>query len=474
MTKFNPLTLVALISLFLIAPAHAVNSINVQTFNPSTSDHFVLLEDGYKSEWPRIAKYYLGLNYNYVSEPLVALDSTNSVKAYNIIDSIQTFDAFFGFKAGNNFGLFIGMPIHTISYSALSPANFPHGTNSGIGDLKIMAKIRLTDDVSPTSVALIPEFHLPTGNTENFVSDASTYVAGRLAVERVFENFTLIGNVGYATASNAIYQDATFVNGIDYRKRLILGIGGYLPFSDTVGMNVEFSNINMIPFDKSLNPNDAYAGIRVVANDGLIFTGGASIGKIGGPGGSDVRAIAGVRYTLFEDNKQAPQPIALPAATPAPTPLPVATPMPTPVTAVAPLPTPVSTPAPVIIDSAPRAVMQARQIEVLTPISFENNSYTLTTESRETLEDVATLLRKNKKSYKKVLIDGHTSKVGTDKYNLKLSLERAKAVKAYLVKRGIPATSVEARGYGFRKPKVAWTDAKAESINRRVEFIIVK
>ena len=466
MKNSRKLLALTLLTLFASTQTFAVNSINVQTFNPSTSDHFVFLEDGFKSEWPKHVKYYFGANYNYVTEPLVALNNDQASKAYNIIDNIQTFDFFFGFKAANNLGLFIAAPVHIVAYSpyvnANLPAFYPRSSASGFGDLKLLAKIRITDDTSNTSVALIPEFHLPTGSSENFVSDASTYFAIRAAIERHFDTFTLLGNIGYAAASNATYNDPSFSAGIDYRKRLILGIGGYFPVDDQWGVNAEFNNISTIPSDKALNPNDAYLGLRYATSGGTIFTGGASMGKIGGPGGAAARFIAGIRYDLYNDVAQTPRPLAYTPPAPQPTPFVAATPFPSP------------GPQVTVIESTSRVIMQAKRIEILRPIMFENDSYNLMPDSRQTLDDVATLMLKHKSAYKKVLIDGHTSSIGTDKYNLSLSLARARAVKTYLETRSVPPAVLEPRGFGRSQPKVPATEPNAADINRRVEFIIVK
>ena len=464
----------AIASIFFgVQNAHAVESINVQTFNPSTSDHFVLIEDGFKSEWPKTAKYYFGVNYNYVSEPLVALDSSGSYKAYDIINSIQTLDLMFGFKPSPKFGLFFGVPIHYIGFPDAPAAGFPTGSNTAFGDLKLLAKIRLTDETSATSVALIPEFHLPTGSTENFVSDASTYVGGRLAIEHTYNNFTLAGNLGFATASNSIYQIASPAEGIDYRRRFMFGLGGFMPFNDTLGMNMEFSSIHMLPFNNTLNPNELYVGLRDVANENLILTLGASLGRIGGVGGQTYRVIAGLRCTLYEEEKQAPvvyspPPVVPVKPMPAPRPIIVAKAMPTPVA-----PAPVVA-VPVTSTAKPQAILQAKRIELLTPINFEEGSTQLTYESKGVLDEVADVMKKNHAAYKKILIDGHTNKIGGDKYNLKLSLNRAKAVKSYLMKKGIPAKDLQARGFGLRKPKISYSEVNAMEINRRVEFIVVK
>jgi len=439
-------------------PSLAVQSIDVQTFNPSTSDHFVLIEDAFQSEWPKVAKFYFGANYNYVDEPLVALNAAGTEKAFDIVKQIQTLDLFFGFKPSPKLGLFFGAPIHFIGYPSFPQAGFKSGSATGFGDLKLMAKIRLTNDLSPVAVALIPEIHLPTGDTENFVSDASTYLAARLSIEHQFADWTFAANLGFATAPNSIYVDPSFSQGIDYRHRLMFGFGGFLPFNDQWGMNVEFNSIHMLPFDSSLNPNELYAGLRNAPSDNVVLTLGASLGRIGGPEGQNYRVIAGIRYTGYAE----PSPAPLPVYTPAPMPSATPWPSPTPYSVIA-------TPTP-----QPKAIMRARRIEILQPINFENNSARLVYDAKGVLDDVASLMKKHKRTFKKILVDGHTNKLGTDQHNLKLSIARALAVKNYLMSRGIPAKWMEARGFGERKPKVPYTDPNAMEINRRVEFIVVK
>jgi outer membrane protein OmpA-like peptidoglycan-associated protein len=470
-SDMKKILVLALVGVFALN-AQAVESINVQTFNPSTSDHFVFLEDGMRSEWPKVPKYLFGVNYNYVSDPLVATNGAQNSSNFNIINSIQTVDLFFGFKPTDKFAIFFGIPIDTVTYPD-QPGNsmLPVGNATVLGDLKIMGKIRITDDLSPTAITLIPEFHLPTGDGYNFVSDDSTYLAIRMAIEHQFDNLTLTGNIGFATASNSRYITQFSNQNIDYRKRLLFGIGAFIPFNNAWGMNIEFSSINMIPFDKNLNPNDFYVGLRTALSESMALTFGGSIGKIGGPTGQTFRGVAGLRYTFFDEdaekkNREHPQRVAdtstvLPAATPFPSingPTPVA-----PIAAAPILPTYIA---------GHGAVMKAKRIELLYPISFENESARITGDSVGVLNDVAAILKKNQKSYKKILIDGHTSSIGDDAYNVKLSLARSKAVKAYLVKTGIPANKLFARGFGRRVPKVSYAEPRAAEINRRVEFIV--
>jgi OOP family OmpA-OmpF porin len=67
-------------------------------------------------------------------------------------------------------------------------------------------------------------------------------------------------------------------------------------------------------------------------------------------------------------------------------------------------------------------------------------------------------------------IAGHTDATGTRTGNLRLSLARAEAVRAYLVLRGVPADRLVARGYGPDEPIANNRTAQGRAMNRRVEL----
>lgn len=70
-------------------------------------------------------------------------------------------------------------------------------------------------------------------------------------------------------------------------------------------------------------------------------------------------------------------------------------------------------------------------------------------------------------------ISGHTDNTGSDEINNKLSLERANAVKDYLLNGNIDSSRIRTKGYGKSKPKADNSTEEGRQINRRVEIEIL-
>ncbi|OGS37172.1 MAG: hypothetical protein A2506_01520 [Elusimicrobia bacterium RIFOXYD12_FULL_66_9] len=104
----------------------------------------------------------------------------------------------------------------------------------------------------------------------------------------------------------------------------------------------------------------------------------------------------------------------------------------------------------------------------LPKIQFEFDKAEVTPESYHTLDLIAEVLTQNQ--HLKLLVLAHTDSVGTQEYNLELSDRRAKAVKEFLVLKGLPPPSVRYRGYGFSQPRADNSTEEGRAKNRRVEF----
>jgi len=105
-------------------------------------------------------------------------------------------------------------------------------------------------------------------------------------------------------------------------------------------------------------------------------------------------------------------------------------------------------------------------------VYFETGKAIINPKSFKELDEMAEYM-KLKKSFV-IEIAGHTDNVGTAESNLKLSQDRANSVRAYLIKKGIAATRVQAKGYGDTQP-IANNDTDAnKQKNRRTEVRVIK
>lgn len=107
----------------------------------------------------------------------------------------------------------------------------------------------------------------------------------------------------------------------------------------------------------------------------------------------------------------------------------------------------------------------------LNNIFFIRGRAELTKNSYSELGSLVELLKENMEM--KIEIGGHTDNVGKPHLNVKLSEDRAKAIKKYLVSQGISAKRLKTKGYGGSVPIANNKYEYTRKLNRRVEFIIL-
>lgn len=142
-----------------------------------------------------------------------------------------------------------------------------------------------------------------------------------------------------------------------------------------------------------------------------------------------------------------------------------------PVAPLAPTPAPPPAAAEYNAGSATGPVEVPRRL-VLEGVNFEFDKATLRPEDREVLD-------KNIDELKqwgdiKIEVSGHTDSIGTDRYNMGLSLRRADTVRSYLVNKGISADRLVTKGYGESQPIASNDTEEGRFQNRRVELNQIK
>ncbi len=107
--------------------------------------------------------------------------------------------------------------------------------------------------------------------------------------------------------------------------------------------------------------------------------------------------------------------------------------------------------------------------EAVKNLEFDFGKATIREHSYESLDRLATLLMNKHFNLK---LAGYTDNVGSADYNLRLSRDRAQAIKTYLTGKGVQDAQIQAEGYGKAHPIASNKSAKGRQTNRRVEFTL--
>jgi outer membrane protein OmpA-like peptidoglycan-associated protein len=103
-------------------------------------------------------------------------------------------------------------------------------------------------------------------------------------------------------------------------------------------------------------------------------------------------------------------------------------------------------------------------------VRFDFNKSTLTAQAKTNLDKLVTVFTEYPDT--NIVIYGYTDSSGADDYNLKLSQQRAEAVKSYLSKKGVSSARFTTTGMGEADPIESNETDAGRSKNRRVEFAI--
>ncbi len=116
--------------------------------------------------------------------------------------------------------------------------------------------------------------------------------------------------------------------------------------------------------------------------------------------------------------------------------------------------------------------VQAKEREIndalLNAVLFDFDSYKLTKEAKDILDNAAQWLKENDDVT--AVVEGHTDWIGSDEYNQTLSENRANTVVDYLVEKGVAASRLSSVGYGKSRPATDNSTPEARHQNRRIEF----
>ena len=108
----------------------------------------------------------------------------------------------------------------------------------------------------------------------------------------------------------------------------------------------------------------------------------------------------------------------------------------------------------------------------LSAVQFAFDSAQVDDSERAKAEAAASYLKANSGTY--VTLEGNCDERGSTEYNMSLGERRAQSVRSYLMNLGVDASRIQTKSFGKEKPKDMGHDEKAWSVNRRVEFVVMK
>ena len=103
-------------------------------------------------------------------------------------------------------------------------------------------------------------------------------------------------------------------------------------------------------------------------------------------------------------------------------------------------------------------------------ILFASGKDALKSQATDSIDQISAIIRKYPEDRLRVI--GHTDTDGSEALNAALSLRRANAVKAQLIRGGVPSEYIMALGMGESQPVASNTSAEGKQLNRRVEIEI--
>jgi len=104
-------------------------------------------------------------------------------------------------------------------------------------------------------------------------------------------------------------------------------------------------------------------------------------------------------------------------------------------------------------------------------INFELEKFEILPQNIPKLQHVAQMIKEIKPS--QVMVEGHTNNIGDPEFNLRLSQDRARVVRSFLVAEGVDEGLIKMIGYGGTRPIADGTTEEGSIKNRRVEFVII-
>jgi outer membrane protein OmpA-like peptidoglycan-associated protein len=455
--------------------------LDVERFKPAvTTDGWVTAEGS--GVRPSADPWEFGLLLNYGENQLVVVDGDGDV-GQKFVAGRAGLDLVGSVTIAGPFALGLDLPF----YAAQSGDADPSG--AGLGDLRLVPKLRLLDDRKSLGLALAAEVRLPTHTGDFSGGTGMPVVAPKVILDHLWRNGIRLGfNVGALIREGTQFANVSADSEFAYAAALGYRFGG-MDGKVEIGGELQ-GGVGLVEQDAEELPVEGFLFVRGRPHPNWEILGGPGFGVSGGYGVPTWRFFAGVRWRPTshdrdhdgisddddecrreaEDRDRYQDLDGCPEEDP-------------------------DEDGDGVSDRRDRCpdeeetingfqdhdgcpdtgdsrvILEDGQMRILDQVRFEHGSAELEPDSERTLDQVALILKAHPE-FETVRVEGHTDSTGPDAVNQRLSQERAETVRGYLIDQGVSPRRLTARGYGSSRPLIEGESDRALSRNRRVEFVI--
>lgn len=423
-----------LLSFFIAVTVGAkTKNADIITVNPATDGgrYITVHQSQTLSQWG----FNAGTVFDFGYKPLKYSGNTGA-RPGNIVDNllVANIQAAAGFTPWLTAGFNVPLAIHETYYdpAVLTAAVSKESFYGKMGDARVEMKFRLLDiDRYKAGISLVPFMYFPTGKSTTFLGNGMWSPGATLVFDTAIRNrFFFSFNAGYRNYEKTRYNVNNANAVIDDTLLLAGGVNMRIDDSWAIIGEIWSESVLSAFFKNQLqNPAEFLVAGRFTPQSifkGLGITLGGGRGITSGAGSPDARLLAGINYRHIPP--PAPAAITEPAR---------------------------ETPA------------------ILQKIYFMSGATEITPSSYPAIDEVSLFIDRNP-YVRKVRIEGHADGRGSSARNEKLSLERALAVRDYLIGKGVEAARLEAAGFGELSPAADNSTSAGRAQNRRVEFTILE
>ncbi len=455
------------------------SNLDAERFKPAvTHDGFVNLE-GSGVRMPE-DRWEFGLFLNYARNTLIAVNGADNVSRQFVAGRLG-FDALASVTLAEPFALGVDLPFFLAQTGDYAPSS------AGLGDLRLVPKLRLMDDRNGFGLGIVGELRLPT-HAGDFAGGARNVVfAPRLVADHRYAGGLRLGaNAGVLLRQGTLFYNVHAASEFTYGAAIGYRFGGD---AGKVEIGAELLGaLGLVRTNREEAPLEAFPYVKVNPSDEWEISAGPGIGLLPGYGVPVFRFFAGIRYTptshdsdhdgvpdgrdrcptVAEDRDHVQDDDGCPEEDGDVDGIPDSEDRcPNAKETINGFEDDDGCP-----DEGPaRVIVENGRIRILENIRFKKGSAEIDEESNSILNQVALTMKANP-SIKRVRVEGHTDETGTHELNMQLSRERAASVRQYIVNRGVKPERLTAAGYGPDRPLVKGNDPDSLAKNRRVEFIV--